>query len=482
MAMPKPSLDAFTLMMEGSKVLAQIERNGVCIWVERLNENIDKSEREIERLEAELKKDPVFTIWRKEYGNTAKLSSAQQLAHILYTKMGFECKKRTPKGKPSVDEQTLQDVDHPFVKKLFKMKHLDKTVKTFLKGIRRELVDGIVHPFYNLHTVVTYRSSCDSVNWQNLPKRDPSLAKLVRECIIARTGNYLWELDFKGIEVAIAAVVSGDKTLQAYVKDKRKDMHRDMAMQLFKLEDYKFPDDKFPKELRFLAKSWFVFAQFYGDWHKKCAKNLWDNLVRENCRLPDGTTLIKHLKKCGLRELGECNPEKDAVRGTYEYHVKEVEQDFWGRRFKTYAEWKRKWWNDYQDNGYFITPSGFLVQWGKEHGVLTKNEANNSPIQGWAFHCNLWTLIRLQKWLTRNKMKSLLIGQIHDSELGESPPDEVQDVFTEVQRIIHDDLPKHFTALNVPMEIEVSVADVGASWWDLKEWKKNQKGVWGPAL
>lgn len=475
MTRPTSSLEALKLFMEGSKVLAQIERNGVKIHVERLDKTISKTEKEIRRIAAELKKDPIFALWRREYGNNAKLSSNPQLADILYNKMGIQCKKETKKGNPSVDEESLQDVDHPFVRKLFEMRHLDKTVNTFLKGIRREAIDGVVHPFYHLHTVVTMRSSSSDPNWQNLPKRNPHLSKLVRRCIVAREGNYLWELDFKGIEVSIAAVVSGDKTLREYVSDKKKDMHRDMAAQIFMLEQ-----DQVTKGIRNLAKQYFVFAQFYGDYYKQCAKNLWENTIRENQKLADGTPLIKYLKDRGFKEMGECDHTKDTVKGTFESHLREVEDDFWNRRFKGYAEWKKKWWNDYQENGYFITPTGFLIKWGKA-GLLTKNEANNNPIQGPAFHCNLWTLIRLSKWLDRNKMKTLLTGQIHDSEIGESPLEEIQEVFNEVTRITREDLPKHFKWISVPMEIEISVSNIGESWYDLKEWKKNENGIWAQA-
>lgn len=826
---PRPSKDAFYLMMEGSKMLAQVERAGVAIHVERLDKAISDAEKEVKKIEAELKQDPVFSIWRREFGKEAKLGSTQQLARVLYDKMGIECKKKTEKGNPSVDEQSLQDVDHPFVKKLFKMKHLDKTVSTFLKGIRREVIDGLVHPFYNLHTAVTYRSSCiaegtlietvrdvskhpkgvpiekvkvgdyvycyddnlkltvkkvlwagktgrrevirlhwtargknghldltpehkvrlidgryvpakdlvgdfrsesdsrrlpkirtlamgrdgdriwqtgttemldhrlvyetlvgdlatlevvhhkdgnhlnnnpnnlermtksqhskhhapenfteerrkrgteimrkmwangdltakygpdnplwvhiskfqmlrvlsiaggqysktphdfecfkrkasllgidlrivkdrydrdgryisrgrlkrvleeggrslakntfghnfyklkrmmeqrgfpterrwanqfgsftpgnhritkieyinkevdvydlqveefhnfianeicvhnsDSPNWQNLPKRNPELAKLVRECVISRNG-YFGELDFKGIEVAVAAVVTGDKALQDYVRDKSKDMHRDMAMQIFQLEL-----NEVTKGIRNLAKQFFVFAQFYGDWYKTCAKNLWEYAEREGQKLPDGTPLIKHLKRKGIKELGECDAEKDTVKGTFEAYLREVQDDFWGNRFRTYAEWKKQWWSDYQDNGYFITPTGFLVQWGKEKGPLAKNECNNNPIQGSAFHCNLWTMVRLQKWLNRSKMRTLLVGQVHDSELLDAHPEEIQEVLDEASRIVHEDLPKHYKWLTVPMEIEIAVSPLNGSWYGLQEWKKID-GVWGAA-
>lgn len=471
--------EAYRLLHEGSQVLAEIEANGVRIHEKRLARTIESTEQTIRAMEEELRADPVYEVWEKEYGNKTNLASNSQLAHILYNKMGIECKAWTSGGKggkrrPSVSEKALQDVKHPFVDKLFEVRHLQKIVGTFLKGMLRETVNGFLHPFYHLHTAVSFRSSSTEINWQNLPKRNAYLSKLVRRCVVPRTGNYLWELDFKGAEVTTAACVSGDETLQDYVRDNRKDMHRDMAMQLFQLDEAQVT-----KGIRNLAKQYFVFAEFYGDYYIHCAKNLWEYAAREKQYLSDGTPILKHLRRKGIRGMGDCDPEQSTRPRTFEAHVKAVEEDFWGRRFRGYAAWKKRWWETYQKNGYYLTATGFLVQYGKD-GPLSKNDCVNYPIQGPSFHCLLWTLIRLQKWLTKNKMKSLLIGQIHDSALGESPPDEIQDVLNEAYRIIREDLPKHYTWLTVPMDVECEVADIDKSWYDKKEWTRSKKGVWAP--
>lgn len=473
----EPSLNAFNLLLEGSKVLSQIEHNGVRIDVEKLNKTIEDALVEISNIEEELKKDDVYKIWKSEYRDEFNLDSCPQLGHILYTKLKIPCKSWTSGGaskkpKPSVSEDSLQDVNHPFVKKLFKAKHLKKTVNTFLKGMQKEVIDGYIHPFYNLHTVVTYRSSSDSPNWQNLPRRDPAIAKLVRNCIIPRKGRHFWELDFKGAEVCVAACVTKCPALLEYVQNKKKDMHRDSAMDLYMLEE-----GQVHKAIRNAAKQWFVFAEFYGDYYIHCAKNLWEVVDREELKLTDGTPLRKHLNKIGIRELGECNPEKKPIEDTFEYHVRYVEDIFWNKRFVGYKDWKLKWWNDYQTNGELRLPTEFVVRTGKS-GPLTKNEAVNVPIQAGSFHCLLWTLIKLQKWINRNKMKTYLLGQIHDSIIGDSPPDEIQDVLNEAYRIIREDLPKHFKWLIIPMECEVEVAEIDKSWWDKKEWKRNGSGIW----
>src|SRR5690606_6500640 len=125
--------------------------------------------------------------------------------------------------------------DHPFVKTYLEIKKLTKAVSTNFRGILREVVDGKVHCFFNLHLVQTYRSSSDSFNYQNIPVREEEIAKLIRRSFVARPGRQIIEIDIKGAEVITAACYHKDPTMLAYIKDPSKDMHRDMAMELYLL-------------------------------------------------------------------------------------------------------------------------------------------------------------------------------------------------------------------------------------------------------
>lgn len=471
--------DAFKLFMEGAKALAQIEANGIAIDVEKLDRSIQEAEDKVNSLKKDLEKDEVFTIWKKEYGGEANLGSNTQLAHVLYNKLGIECKQFTSGGKskvkkPSVSESALQDVSHPFVKKLFSCRHLEKTVGTFLKGIRKETVKALLHPDFNLNTVVSFRSSSSSPNFQNQPRRDSFLSKLVRSCIIARKGRHFWELDFKGSEVCCNAVINQDPVLLEYVRTDPGRMHKDAAAELFMLNV-----DQVIKRVRDRAKNQFVFASFYGSYHSKTSRSLWEDICRDKELLTEegGIWLKEHLANKGIKELGDCNPGTYPRPNTFEAHVKKVEDAMW-KKFHVYYEWREKQWENYQRKGYFDLPTGFRIQWGVS-GPLSKNDSICYPAQGVSFHCLLYTLIRLQKWLVRNKMKTCLVGQIHDSIEGDSPPEELDEVLNEAKRIVAEDLPRHWPWLIVPMQVEVEVADIGGSWWSKKEWICNN-GHWTP--
>lgn len=101
-------------------------------------------------------------------------------------------------------------------------------------------------------------------------------------------------------------------------------------------------------------------------------------------------------------------------------------------------------------------------------GVYRRNEVLNYPIQGSAFHCLLWSLIEIQKELDRQRMKTLLVGQIHDSILGDSPPEELDDFLSLSEEVMTKRLLKEWKWINVPLKVEAEVSGVDESWFNKK--------------
>jgi DNA polymerase I-like protein with 3'-5' exonuclease and polymerase domains len=114
-------------------------------------------------------------------------------------------------------------------------------------------------------------------------------------------------------------------------------------------------------------------------------------------------------------------------------------------------------------------------------GVHRRNEVINYPVQGNAFHCLLWSLIETMKALRKYKMKSVVIGQIHDSMISDVPDNELQDYLNITEEITAVKLRKHWDWINVPVGTEVEVSPAGGSWADKGEWSKNKHGIWGVA-
>ena len=268
----------------------------------------------------------------------------------------------------------------------------------------------------------------------------------------------------------MAACYHHDPVFISYITTPGKDMHRDMAAQLYCLD----PKDV-SKDARYGAKNKFVFPQFYGDYYVACARALWEWIEKGKLKGPDGKSLFKHLKRCGILERGECNPEESPVEETFEKHVQEVEDDFWNNRFMVYGEWRRAWYKRYLKKGYFDLLTGFRV-----YGSFARNAVTNYPVQGSAFHCLLWTLIQVNRRLKKHKMKSMVVGQIHDSLIGDIRIDELTDYLSIVEEITAVDLPKHWPWINVPMVIEYEISPVGSSWFQKKEVKFSKGRFYHP--
>jgi intein/homing endonuclease len=364
--------EGYQLLHEGAIELARVESNGIRIDVERLRRVQTKLAERIRDLKNDLLAEDIWKRWRRRFGDKASLGSRDQLSTLLHVEMGYEVVETTDSGAPSTDEEALSRIDLPFVPKLIRFLKYEKALGTYLKGIERELVGDRIHPFFNLHTVISFRSSSSDPNFQNQPTRDKEIAKIIRRNFIPSDGSVLVENDFKGIEVALSASYHHDPNFISYITTPGKDMHRDMAAQIYCLD----PKDV-SKEARYGAKNKFVFPQFYGDYYIACAKNLWDWIEKGKLTTPSGISLFDHLKSEGITWLGDCDPEVDPAPDSFEAHLQDIEDDFWNNRFKVYGQWRKDWHQAYLKKGYFDLLTGFRI-----HGSFNRKQCGNLPIQG----------------------------------------------------------------------------------------------------
>lgn len=441
-------LDAARLMFNGALALADAEANGIAIDVQYCNDQIKLLETRIKDLKARLRETEVVKLWKKTYGSKFNIDSNDQLADILFNKMEYKPKEFTEKGNPAVGEDALDALEIPMVKGIIKLRKMLKVKNTYLTNIIREIDDqGLLHPIFKLHTVVTYRSSCSNPNFQNMPIRDKVMGRIIRRAIRARPGRKILELDFKGLEVNIGACYHKDPNMIKYILDKTTDMHRDMAMELYLLKLIQIT-----KDIRFCAKNGFVFPEFYGDYFVRCAQILWSYIKQMNLTTADGIPLKEHLKSKNIATLS-----------SFTAHVEEVENDFWGRRFQVYDQWKQDHYNDYLKVGYFDMLTGFRCS-----GIMGYNEVSNYPVQGAAFHCLLWCFIELNKWLKENRMNTMLVGQIHDSAVLDLDPAEEAYVLEKAVELMSHKIREEWKWIIVPLEIEAEASEVDGNWFEKK--------------
>ena len=458
----KPTIvDAYRLMHDGALALARVEEAGICVDVARLDETIRDVGERIEGLESEQKSDEVWSAWRRRFGAKANMGSRDQLTKVVYDELGHKPEGTTRLGKRAkADVESLSKIDLPFVRRFLEVEKLKKLRSTYLMGVLREVVNGLLHPSFNLHLVRTYRSSSDSPNFQNIPIRDEEVGAMIRRCFVPRPGHVLVEIDYKALEFRVCACHWRDEAMVRYASDPALDIHRDMAKELYLLDGRCSKDEM--KRARFHAKNSFVFATLYGSYWRNTSRSLWKNAVRLTA---GGEPMQSWLEEQGIEGLGDQNSRKGSRPGTYGYHVESVERRF-GERFPAWRDRKERWLELYRKRGWFKTMTGFVCS-----GVYSRNDLYNYPIQGPAFHCLLWSLIRLVRWLGKSGMRSRIVGQIHDSILADVHRDELADYVAEARRTMTEDIRSAWPWIITPLEVEVEVAE--DNWFGKKVYELN---------
>lgn len=473
--------DAVRLLLQGSLALADVEHNGMRVDLDYL----DRAGRDIDRRLADAEQalwaTDVGRLWRKTFPRDASLGSPIQMAEVVFNKMGFKPPAYTEKSydakgrlkanpRPKLDKHTFERIELPFLRDYEAWKELGNAKGTFLGQIKREVVDGRIHPVINLNTVRTYRSSCDSPNLQNMPIRDETIGPLIRRCFIPSDGCRLVEVDFSALEFKIAACFWRCPEMVKYASDPTKDVHRDQAA-----DCYGCRPKEVSKEMRFFAKNQFVFPTLYGSWWKKTAAALWEAMGKHKLKLTDGTYVEDHLNtKLGITELGDCDPSDGPARGTYEYHVREVERRFMGR-FPGFGRGKKPWLEKYRERGWFRLMTGFVVA-----GELSNNDCLNYPVQGPAFHLMLESLIRMIVGKFRRLLRQMggkIVNTIHDCLIGDVPERNVPDFIEMAVNVMTVEIPRDWSWVIVPLGAEVDVTPAGGSWADKSPWIR-EDGKW----
>lgn len=483
---------AARLMQEGVAAFSAIELNGIRIDTDYLKQHTIETEEEIAALKKRLYADKMWKTWERKFGNKATLGNRSQLGEMVFTDMGYERRHTLAKKDKSNDEESWRHKpkndeaafgaavkDLPFVADYFRYLKLEKMHGTYLLGLAREVVDGRIHPFFDLHKVRTYRSSSSMPNFTNIPNRQKEIAKRIRRCFIPDRGCCLGELDYSGVEVRSACCYNRDPRLIEDFTGKDKDPHGDTARELFGISPEmtagwsEGEKENWKKGMRDWSKNRFVFPQFFGSVAFQCAPHIWE-VIDSGAMMPDGSMTVKAwLAKQGITELGDCDPEGNIEPGTFVHRVKTVEDGFWNKRFKVYTAWKTRWWNNYLDKGYFHSLSGFVFT-----GIYGRNECWNYPVQSFAFHWLLYAIILIMRELKKRKMRTKLVGAIHDCVLASIPNEERDEFFDLAVEVMTKRVPQRWPEIIVPLQTEIELCPEGVSWGEKKVARRNSKGVW----
>ena len=377
--------------------------------------------------------------FKKKFGRDIDIQSPKDLRLLFYDILGLPATRKTKKDFASVDAYTLQHIDVPFSKNLLKFRKTKKRYD-YVNEYCESNVEGKLHPSIDLNHAASGRSNSSNPNLHNVPVRDEESAALIRGGIIPSKGNFITECDYKAVEVRIMTCYTHDPVMIKYVVDPTKDMHRDQAIKIFKL-----PIDEITKPLRHIGKNDFVFPEFYGDWYSTCAASAWEDC--DTLETASGILVKDHLSSIKINSLAK-----------FTKHMQKVENDFW-EMFKVTKAWRKEVVEQYLKKGYVDTFFGF-----RRNGFLDRNQIINTPVQGTAFHCLLWSYNRLTKYFHELKLVSKIIGQIHDSILVDTYPPEREKVWALLKRVMEEEICKTFDWLVVPLEVEIEATGIDEPW------------------
>ncbi len=394
--------------MPVSSLLQRIERNGVLIDAQLLQQQSHELAQRIVALEQE-----AYEL----AGQPFNLGSPKQLGEILFVKQGLPVVKKTATGVPSTNEEVLEKLaeDYPLPARILEYRGLAKLKSTYTDKLPLMVNPntGRVHTNYAQAVAVTGRLSSNDPNLQNIPVRTAE-GRRIREAFIAPADHCIVSVDYSQIELRIMAHISQDENLlRAFAEGM--DVHRATAGEVFGVAP-----DQVSSEQRRYAKV-INFGLIYGMSAHGLAKNLGIE------RSAAGAYIERYFARYpGVKRYMD---ETRALAKAQGY----VETVF-GRRL-----WLPE----------INSPNG-PSRAGAERAAI------NAPMQGTAADLIKLAMVDVQKALDVEGKLSLIIMQVHDELVLQVPQAELDWVRTQVPALM-----ASVAQLRVPLLAEVGA---GPNW------------------
>lgn len=234
------------------RVLAYMERCGVCIDTRALQDTSSHFTRRMNDIQQE-----IFKLTGEQFN----ISSPRQVGELLFDKLKLSDKpKKTSKGQYVTSEEVLQGLKSKseVVGKILDYRGLKKLLSTYIDALPAMInpQTGRIHTSYNQTVAATGRLSSSNPNLQNIPIRDDD-GKEIRKAFIPDEGCEFFSADYSQVELRIMAHLSNDPNMVEAFRE-GKDIHAATAAKI-----YKKPIEEVTKTERSHAKT-ANFGIIYG--------------------------------------------------------------------------------------------------------------------------------------------------------------------------------------------------------------------------
>jgi DNA polymerase I len=355
-------------------------------------------------------------------GTEFNIGSPRQLGDVLFNRMNLPKPVKYGKGRTiSTAVDVLEDLaeDHPIARMVLDYRQLTKLKSTYVDALPA-LIDpatGRLHTTFTQAGTATGRLSSANPNLQNIPIRT-ELGRGIRAAFIAEPGHVLLTADYSQIELRLLAHFSRDPLLvEAYRRGD--DIHTLTASQVFGVPPLMVTAD-----------------------HRRQAKVV-------------NFGIVYGLSAFGLSQnLGIETAEAKLFIANYFEKYKGV------RAFidKTLEETRR----DLKVKTLFgrVRPIPDINSKNANQRGFAERTAVNTPLQGTAADLIKIAMIRIDKAVREQRLKSRMTLQVHDELVFEVPENELETM----KPLVREHMEKAH-ALSVPLLVEMGV---GANWRDLE--------------
>jgi DNA polymerase-1 len=400
-------------------ILQKMKKTGIKVDVKYL-ENLSH---EYQKYLDNLKKE-IYELAGEEFN----ISSPKQLGEILYDKLditkGSKIRiKKTGAGARSTKESELDKmIDlHPIISKILEHREYSKLLTTYIDvilQIAKDEKDNRIHPDFIQIGAVTGRMASANPSMQNIPIKT-DLGRAIRSAFIAEKGYDFVSIDYSQIELRIATILSGDKTMGDIFKNKE-DIHTGVAKQVYKLDSL----DQVTPDMRRHAKA-INFGILYGMGVQALGKSI--NVSQSEAQefymsyYSTFKELANYLQQCKI----------DAERIGYT-------KTLFGRR---------RYFPELKSSIPFIKSSG-------------ERMALNAPIQGTNADMIKLAMVEIEKYIEDNKLNDdmKMLAPIHDELLFEIKKGKEQYI-KDIQNIMENVLKSWNIETEVPILTNVKIAD-----------------------
>ena len=395
-------------------VLVTMERHGIKMDAGVLHEMSADMFRQLREIETGI---------YDSVGHEVNLNSPPQLSDLLFKELSLPRTKRTKTGHYSTDANSLESLKgmHPVVDQILEYRQVAKLKSTYVDALP-DMVNpgtGRVHTSYNQTGSATGRMSSSDPNLQNIPIRT-EVGRQVRRAFVAE-GAPDWQLfsaDYSQIELRVLAHMSQDPgLLEAFRRGE--DIHSATASLMFEV-----PLNEVDSDMRRIAKV-LNFGVIYG--------------------------LSAHgiMQQTGFsRDRGKEFIDTYFAKypGISEY-LETVKAQARADQYVETALGRRRYLAD-------INSPNFNTRGAAERMAI------NMPIQGTAADIMKLAMVRVQRRLDAEEMRTKMLLQVHDELVFETPREELE----ALRDLVFDEMP---AAMNLDVTLKVD-AKWGDNWGDME--------------